>query len=101
MEKLKMGVYYPAILICRGILVTTGSYFVYNAYLPPEKLNRDVPGSTQDPESLCNLSAVGPVVPVMAGTVLSLFLLQRIQALFNAGESGFYRSNRFVYTVTF
>ena len=69
MEKLKMNPYYPAILICLIILVLAGSYLVYTTYLPPEKLNQNVPGSMQDSGYICNpdprvLVPVDPSVPI-------------------------------------
>jgi len=63
-----MNAYYPAILICLVILVLAGGYVVYSVYLPSGDLNQKVPGSTQDPGSLCNLSVAGPRVPVPVDT---------------------------------
>jgi hypothetical protein len=41
-----MNVRYQAALVCLVILVIAGSFFVYNAYLPPEDLRQN---QTQDP----------------------------------------------------
>lgn len=46
MKKLKMNAYYLVILVCLVILVIAGSFFVYNAYLPPEDLRQNL---QQDP----------------------------------------------------
>ena len=68
MKKLKMNTHILAVLICLGILVLAGSYVVYTTYLPSEKLNQNVPGSTQDPGSMCNPQAAAPRVPVPVDT---------------------------------
>ncbi len=79
-----------AILICLVILVIAGSYFVYNAYLPPEVLRKNpqqdpgytlqpvpaipalthpvspvvpLPGSMQDPEPKCNTQVADSRIP--------------------------------------
>jgi predicted secreted protein len=90
MEKLKINAHYLAVLVCLVILVSAGSYFIYNAYHPSEKLHQTqqqdltpqptpvtsapvqlvspavpVTGSTQEPGAVCNIST-GPraLVPV-------------------------------------
>jgi hypothetical protein len=95
MEKLKMNVYYPVILICMVILVIAGSYAIYQTYLPSEELRQDQtqdipstnqttpviptsaqpaspsmpePGSTQDRESICSPQAAAPHIPIPIDT---------------------------------
>ena len=72
MEKGKINAYTLAILICLVILVLAGSYVVYTTYLPLENLNPEVPGSMQNPGSLCNLSVAGPRVPVPVDTSIPI-----------------------------
>ena len=89
MEKFKINAYYLAILICLIILVLAGSYVVYTTYLPPENLNPEVPGSTQDHGSLCNLSAVGPRIPVPVDTSVSIQdPMPKIRYSINESDSG-------------
>ncbi|MEI7857693.1 MAG: hypothetical protein WCH85_09340 [Methanomicrobiales archaeon] len=95
MRKLKMSASYQAVLVCLVILVVAGGYFVYNVYLPPGDLRQNqpqdiqsthqttpviptlaqpaspampVPGSTQDPESICSPQAAAPHIPVPIDT---------------------------------
>lgn len=90
MEKLKINTHYLAFLICVGILVVVGSYIVYTSDFPSDDFHQNpqqtlpqtsilltpvqpvslaVPvSSTQDPGSICNLSAAGPRIPVPVDT---------------------------------
>jgi hypothetical protein len=68
MEKLKLNANYLLILTCLVILVLAGSYGVYTTYFPPEDLNPEVPGSTQDPGSQCNPQDAAPRVLVPVDT---------------------------------
>jgi hypothetical protein len=43
MEKLKLKVYYPAAFVFLVVLVIAGSYFIFNAHLPPGDLDRKRP----------------------------------------------------------
>jgi len=89
MEKGKINAYTLAILICLVILVLAVSYVVYTAYLPSENLNPEVPGSPQDPGSLCNLSAAGPRVPVPVDTSVPIQdPMPGIRYSFTRDESG-------------
>lgn len=116
MEKIKINAYNLSILVCLVILVIAGSFFVYNAYIPPEDLRHNqqqdpgrtlkptpgipvltqpasltmtVPGSTQDPGSICNPHSAAPRVPVPVDTSVPIRdPMSGIRYSINENESG-------------
>jgi len=68
MEKLKMNIYPLVILTGLVILALAGTYVIYTTYLPLKNSNPEIPGSTQDPGSLCSPQDVAPRIPVPVDT---------------------------------
>jgi predicted secreted protein len=105
-KKIRLKPYYPAILICLVILVIAGSYFVYMKYLPSENLRQNqqqnpehtiqptspaipVPGSTQDPGSVCDPKTVDPRIPVPVDTSIPIqYPMPVIRHSLNESDSG-------------
>jgi len=116
MKKLKITVSYPVILICLILLIIAGSYAIYQTYLPSEELRQNesedihsthqttpdiptltqlaspampVPGSTQEPESICSPQAAAPHIPVPVDTSVPVRdLIPGIRYSINESESG-------------
>ncbi len=68
MEKLKINAHLPAVLVCLGILVIAGSFFVYTIYFPQENFRQN----RQDPGSLCDPGEAAPRIPVPVDTSVSI-----------------------------
>jgi predicted secreted protein len=101
MEKLKMNVYYPAILVGLGILVLAGSYVVYHTYLlsedlrvneseyPGSPINPTGPGPVDDPGARCDPLFTDSRIAVPANISVAIRdPMPGIRYSLNEGDSG-------------